>query len=42
MLQLQSLLGPHVVLVGQGPKGDAEWMGLEAGVHYKVHTMTTL
>ena len=31
---VHALLGPDVLLVGQSPKGDAEWLGLEEGVHY--------
>lgn len=30
-------LGPHVVLVGQKPQGDIEWLRLKRGVHYEKH-----
>lgn len=33
--EIYALLGPHVVIVGQRPQGDIEWLQLQEGVHYK-------
>jgi hypothetical protein len=32
--KVRALIGPNVVLVGQRPKGDIEWLGLKEGIDY--------
>ena len=34
VLEVKALLGPDVVLVGQGIKSDIEWLGLKQGKDY--------
>lgn len=34
ILEVHSLLGPHITIVGQSIQGDIDWLRLEKGVHF--------
>jgi DNA polymerase III alpha subunit (gram-positive type) len=37
LAQVQQLMGPDVLLVGQSPTSDIEWLQLQKGVHFAEH-----